>query len=53
MLVTLQFTISIVLLAGTAIVYQQMAYMQTKNLGFQKEQVAAARPAASPEPPAA
>ena len=38
-LVTLQFTISIVLLAGTAVVYQQMAYMQTKNLGFQKEQV--------------
>ena len=38
-LVTVQFTITIVLLAGTAIVYRQMGFMQSTNLGFQKEQI--------------
>ena len=38
-LVTLQFTISIILLAGTLIVYRQMAFMQTTHLGFEKEHV--------------
>jgi putative ABC transport system permease protein len=38
-LVVFQFMISIVLIVGTVIVGQQMRYMQSKELGFNKEQV--------------
>lgn len=38
-LVVLQFTLSIVLLSSTLIVKKQMAYVQNKNLGFQREHV--------------
>ncbi|MEQ9592551.1 MAG: FtsX-like permease family protein, partial [Cyclobacteriaceae bacterium] len=38
-LVTLQFTISIVLIICTLIVFQQVDYIQNKNLGFSKENV--------------
>lgn len=39
-LVTFQFAISIALVAGTVLVYQQLQFLQTKNLGFDKENVA-------------
>ncbi len=39
MLVVLQFTISIALMVGTGIVYQQMQYIYTANLGYNREQV--------------
>ena len=39
MLVAGQFTISILLIISTAIVYQQLDYMQSKQLGFDKDQV--------------
>ena len=39
LLVVLQFTISISLIIGTAIVYKQLNYLQNKNLGFNGEQV--------------
>jgi putative ABC transport system permease protein len=38
-LVVLQFTISIVLIFGSIMVYRQLAYVQSKNLGFDKENV--------------
>lgn len=38
-LVLLQFTISISLLIGTGIIYQQLDYMRTKDLGLDKENV--------------
>ncbi|MFN8353115.1 MAG: ABC transporter permease [Spirosomataceae bacterium] len=38
-LVTFQFVTSIVLVIGTIIVYQQLNYIQTKKLGFNKDQV--------------
>ncbi|MEM1214946.1 MAG: ABC transporter permease [Bacteroidota bacterium] len=38
-LVVFQFTTSIILLIGTIVIYQQMSYMQNKQLGFQKDQV--------------
>ncbi len=38
-LVISQFTISIVLTAGTLIVYQQIGYLQSRELGFDDEQV--------------
>jgi len=38
-LVGLQFAISIFMLAGTVIIYQQMQYVRTADLGFDKEQV--------------
>lgn len=38
-LVALQFTISIGLIAATIIVFQQLRFLQTKNLGFNKENV--------------
>jgi putative ABC transport system permease protein len=38
-LVTLQFTISIVLIISTLIVFEQVDYLQNKNLGFSKENV--------------
>ena len=38
-LVVLQFTISIGLMVGTIVVYQQLSYMQSRALGFDKEHV--------------
>ncbi len=38
-LVVFQFTTSIILIIGTIIIYQQLEYIQNKNLGFNKEQV--------------
>jgi putative ABC transport system permease protein len=38
-LVVLQFSISIILITGTIIIYRQLNYIQTKNLGYQKDQV--------------
>ncbi len=39
LLVTLQFTVSIVILLGTFIVYRQLTYMQNKDLGFENNNV--------------
>lgn len=39
MLVLFQFTISIILLVATIIIYSQLGYIQEKNLGFEKEGV--------------
>ncbi|RDB05351.1 ABC transporter permease [Runella aurantiaca] len=39
LLVTFQFVTSMVLVIGTIIVYQQLNYIQTKKLGFDKDQV--------------
>ena len=39
-LVVLQFTISIVLIVGTLIVYNQLNYMRGQSLGFDKDQMA-------------
>ena len=38
-LVVFQFATSIILIISTVIVYRQLHYIQTKNLGFNKEQV--------------
>ncbi len=38
-LVTLQFVISIILIASTLLVYKQLQFVQNKKLGFDKEQV--------------
>lgn len=38
-LVVFQFATSIILIIGTIVIYQQLEYMQSKNLGFNKEQV--------------
>ncbi|MHC2991044.1 hypothetical protein OB13_05400 [Pontibacter sp. HJ8] len=38
-LVVVQFTISLVLIIGTAVVYSQMHYLKNQDLGFTKEQV--------------
>jgi len=38
-LVTLQFAISIILIAGTILIYQQLRFMQEKKLGFEKNNV--------------
>lgn len=38
-LVTFQFAITIALLVGTAVVFRQMDFIQTKNLGYQDDQV--------------
>ncbi len=38
-LVIFQFSISIILIAGTMVVYNQLQYIQNKNLGYNKEQV--------------
>jgi putative ABC transport system permease protein len=38
-LVVVQFTISIVLIVGTIIVYNQLNYMRNQSLGFQKDQM--------------
>ena len=39
-LVVLQFTISIVLIVGTLVVYHQLNYMRSQSLGFRKDQMA-------------
>jgi len=38
-LVVIQFTMSVILIAGTYLMYQQMTYMQNKPLGFDTEQM--------------
>ena len=38
-LVTIQFASSIIIIIGTVVVYNQIEYMLTRNLGFDKEQV--------------
>ncbi|MEO7766874.1 MAG: FtsX-like permease family protein, partial [Ferruginibacter sp.] len=38
-LVVIQFSISIILIIATAIVFQQLNYMQTKSLGFNREHI--------------
>ena len=38
-LVVFQFWASIILIIGTVVVYRQLHYIQTKNLGFNKDQV--------------
>lgn len=38
-LVVVQFCVSIIMIIGTAIVYQQLSYIQNKKLGFSKEHV--------------
>ncbi len=38
-IVTLQFAISIGLIASTIIIYNQLTYMRTKDLGFDKDQI--------------
>ena len=38
-LVVFQFGISIIIIIGTIIIYKQLNYIQTKNLGFNKDQV--------------
>jgi putative ABC transport system permease protein len=38
-LVVFQFTVSIVLIAGTIIVYRQLAYINGRDLGFRKDQM--------------
>jgi len=42
-LVVFQFAISIFLIAGTLIVFQQLKYFQNKRLGFEKQQVMVVR----------
>jgi putative ABC transport system permease protein len=39
-LVVVQFTISIILIVGTIIVYNQLSYMRNQSLGFNKDQMA-------------
>jgi putative ABC transport system permease protein len=38
-LVVFQFTMSIILIAGTIIIFRQMDFLQNKNLGLEKEQL--------------
>lgn len=38
-LVIFQFSVSIILIVGTIIIYNQLQYIQNKNLGFNKDQV--------------
>lgn len=38
-LVTFQFTLSVILLIGTAVIFLQLQYIQTKDLGFDKENI--------------
>ena len=38
-LVIFQFTVSVVLIIGTLVVYQQLIFIQSKDLGYEKEQV--------------
>jgi len=36
-LVVFQFTLSVILIIGTIVIYRQMQYVQTKNLGYDRE----------------
>jgi len=38
-LVTFQFTLSVILLIGTAVIFLQLQYIQEKDLGFEKENI--------------
>ena len=38
-LVTIQFVVSVAMIIGTTVVYQQLRFIQNKNLGFNKDQV--------------
>ncbi|MEP7373283.1 MAG: ABC transporter permease [Chitinophagaceae bacterium] len=38
-LVVFQFSVSIILMIGTVVIYKQLNYIRNKNLGFNKEQV--------------
>jgi len=38
-LVVLQFTVSVILMIGTLVIYNQLQYIRDKDLGFNKEQV--------------
>ena len=38
-LVTIQFTISVILIAGTIVIYEQMQFIQQTNPGYNKSQV--------------
>ena len=38
-LVVLQFTVSVILMIGTLVIYDQLRYIRNKDLGFNKEQV--------------
>lgn len=38
-LVTIQFTAAIIIMIGTLVVYNQLDYMLTRNLGFDKDQI--------------
>ena len=38
-LVVFQFAVSIILIVGTIVIYKQLHYIQTKNLGYNKDQV--------------
>ncbi len=38
-LVVVQFTVSIIMIIGTAIVFDQLSYIQNKKLGFNKDQI--------------
>lgn len=38
-LVVLQFTVSIIMIVGTAIVFKQLSFIQNKKLGFNKDQI--------------
>ncbi|MEP7143634.1 MAG: ABC transporter permease [Ferruginibacter sp.] len=42
-LVVFQFFISVILIVGTIVVYKQLAYIQNKKLGFEKDQVLVVR----------
>ncbi len=42
-LITFQFIVSIIMIIGTVVVLDQLEYMQTKNLGFDKENVVIVR----------
>ncbi len=48
-LVVFQFSLSVILIIGTLLINQQMQYIQTKNLGFNKEQVVIINTAQSTE----
>lgn len=38
-LVVVQFSLSVILIIGTIVIYQQMSFMRNKNLGFDKSQL--------------
>jgi putative ABC transport system permease protein len=48
LLVAGQFTVSIILVAATLVSYRQLQFLQTRNLGFDKEQVMVISAQASP-----